>query len=154
MNRSDGQPTAASPRRVVRRVLSLLVALSFVPACRTDVSGLDGVGSRQFQDVVVPSGFALRDRAHESYSREEGSWRQGHFVYTGSTRVAEAARYVKLRMPQHGWALIGPEPATDGDIEKAEMRFERGSYSAVYLIERRDGSTRIVVDYDTDYTRG
>lgn len=123
------------------------VALS---ACQSGPIGPESVDSRQFQDVVVPAGFRLLDRAHESFSREEATWRQGHFVYSGSSRVDDAAAYVQLRMPQHNWAMVEEQALEDAG---KRLRFERGIYSADYTFHRADGQTRMVVDYATDYSR-
>ncbi|MFK7739452.1 MAG: hypothetical protein AB8H80_03945 [Planctomycetota bacterium] len=106
--------------------------------------------SRQFKDVVVPAGFRLQDRAHESYSREDASYRQGHFIYSGGMRISDAASYVMQRMPQHSWTMVGDELVDDTD---RKLRFERGVYSASYQLSRRDGRTQMVVEYATDYTR-
>jgi len=118
--------------------------------CQTGANGPTGVNSRQFQDVVVPDGFRLRDRAHESFSREEATWRHGRFVYSGSAYVNEASAYVQGRMPHHSWKLISQEAVAEDGVR---LRFERGIYSADYLISRRDGTTHMVVDYATDYSR-
>jgi hypothetical protein len=121
-----------------------------VTACQTGSAEPAGVDSRQFQDVVVPDGFYLKDRAHESFSREEATWRHGHFVYSGSAYVDQASTYVQGRMPHHSWKLISQETVEDDGVH---LRFERGIYSADYLISRRDGTTHMVVDYATDYSR-
>lgn len=117
--------------------------------CQSDANGRHGVDSRQFQDVVVPAGFRLSDRAHESYSREDASARQGHFLYTGTMRIDDAAAYVLQRMPQHSWRLVDQTKAE----EEMRLRFERGVYAADYLFRREDGSTQMIVDYSTDYSR-
>ena len=132
--------------------VKLLVALTvFAGACETtaDREG-QGVHAVQFQDVVVPTGFRLQDQAHESHSREEANWRQGHFVYSGPTGLEEALGYVKQRMPQHSWRIVAEEAV--GETGK-RLLFERGIYSAEYTFQRRDGSTQMVVVYTTDYSR-
>ena len=133
---------------------SLIAFLAFCsvvpPACQMGPGGAPGVDSRQFQDVVVPSGFRLKDRRHESFSREEASWRHGHFVYAGSDQVADAAAYVQHNMPRHSWELVSSQ---DIDDSSKRLRFERGIYSADYVFSRRDGVTQMVVDYTTDYSR-
>jgi hypothetical protein len=98
----------------------------------------------------VPSGFRLRDRSNESYSREEATWRHARFVYSGSEYVAEASAYVKQHMPRHSWQMVSNEAIADDGVR---LRFERGIYSADYLIRRQDGTTHMVVDYATDYSR-
>jgi len=109
-----------------------------------------GVNATQFQDMVVPAGLRLRDRIHESYSRQEAGWRMGHFVYVGSTGIDEAMGYVRQRMPQHSWTMVDDEQTAD---QVARLRFERGIYSAEYTFQRQDGSTQMVVVYSTDYSR-
>jgi hypothetical protein len=108
------------------------------------------VNSRQFQDVVVPSGFRLRDGSNQSFSREEATWRHGRFVYLGSEYVAEATAYVQQHMPRHSWQMVSNDAIAD---EGVKLRFERGIYSADYKISRQDGVTHMVVDYATDYSR-
>lgn len=132
----------------VRPVLAAC-ALALV-GCQSDASGTFGVESRQFQDVVVPAGFRLSDRAHESYSREDASSRQGHFLYMGSMRIEEATAYVLQRMPQHSWRLIDEAKTEDDSVR---LRFERGIYAADYVFRRDEGTTQMVVDYSTDYSR-
>lgn len=130
---------------------AFLLTFCLVPsACQMSANGPSAVNSRQFQDVVVPSGFRLRDRAHESFSREEASWRHGRFVYAGSDYVAEASAYVKQHMPRHSWQMVSNEAIAEDGVR---LRFERGIYSADYLIRRLDGTTHMVVDYATDYSR-
>ncbi|MGK0153715.1 MAG: hypothetical protein ACI9SE_000663 [Neolewinella sp.] len=130
---------------------AFLLTLSLVPsACQSGANGPSAVNSRQFQDVVVPSGFRLRDRSNESYSREEATWRHARFVYSGSEYVAEASAYVKQHMPRHSWQMVSNEAIADDGVR---LRFERGIYSADYLIRRQDGTTHMVVDYATDYSR-
>ncbi len=119
--------------------------------CETSAkSAGDGVNATQFQDMVVPAGLRLRDRGHESYSRQEAGWRMGHFVYEGTTGIDEAMGYVRQRMPQHSWNMVADELAAD---QVARLRFERGIYSAEYTFQRREGSTQMVVVYQTDYSR-
>ena len=113
-----------------------------------------GVTAAQFQDVVVPSGFKLRDAGHESYSREEAGWRQAHLVYQGTAKIEEAMGYVRQRMPQHSWTALPEEAAKEASNESGvRLRFERGVYSANYTFVQREGSTQMVVDYTTDYAR-
>lgn len=107
------------------------------------------VAATQFQDIVVPDGLRLIDDAHESASVEAASYRQGHFVYSGSTRREEAANYVRQRMPQHNWVLVADE-AVDANTNR--LRFVRGHYSAEYKFIRMDGRMQMVVDYQTDYS--
>lgn len=130
---------------------AFLLTFYLVPtACQIGGNGSSAVNSRQFQDVVVPSGFRLKDEAHESFSREEATWRHGRFVYSGSDYVEEASAYVKRHMPRHDWKMVSNE-TTEDDVVR--LRFERGIYSADYLIRRQDGTTHMVVDYATDYSR-
>ncbi|MFY9344848.1 MAG: hypothetical protein WAT39_20310 [Planctomycetota bacterium] len=125
----------------------MLVAL--LAACAMDPAA-DGVSAVQFQDVVVPSGLRLRDDAHESYSREEAGWRQGHFVYVGQTDASTAADYVRGRMPQHGWTKVQDEADGEGGFR---LGFHRDVYRAAYSLRRGEGFTTMVVDYTTDYQR-
>tara|TARA_R110002072_G_scaffold206029_1_gene363799 strand:- start:8045 stop:8464 length:420 start_codon:yes stop_codon:yes gene_type:complete len=130
---------------------AFLLTFCLVPsACQMGAIGPSAVDSHQFQDVVVPSGFRLRDRAHQSFSREEATWRHGRFVYSGSEYVAEASAYVKQQMPRHNWQMVGSEAVADDGVR---LSFERGIYSADYLIRRLDGTTHMVVDYTTHYSR-
>ena len=135
-----------------KTILTAFLAMFCLVAssCQTASREPSGVDSRQFQDVVVPSGFRLRDRAHESFSREEATWRHGRFVYSGSEYVDAASAYVVQQMPRHSWKLVSQEAVADDGVR---LRFERGIYSADYLISRRDGTTHLVVDYATDYSR-
>jgi hypothetical protein len=118
--------------------------------CASDPATTDGVSAVQFQDVVVPTGLRLRSGAHESYSREEASWRHGHFEYVGPTDVRAAADYVRERMPQHSWAKVQDTAPTEASFQ---LRFERGIYRADYNLTRSDGATVMVVDYTTDFSR-
>ncbi|MCU0862730.1 MAG: hypothetical protein MUC36_02965 [Planctomycetes bacterium] len=130
---------------------SVLVCLAVLAACETgDPSRSYGVGAAQYQDVVVPAGLKLREGGHESYSRDEAGWRQAHLVYSGQTRVEEAANYVRQRMPQHNWSMVASEELEGGVVK---LRFERSVYTADYTFVRADGATQMVVDYATDYTR-
>jgi len=108
-----------------------------------------GVSVTQFQDMVVPTGFQLQDAAHESYSREEVGWRDGHFVYSGAPSLETALGYVRQHMPRHSWQIVKDETVN----EAVHLRFERGIYSADYTFSRRDGATQMVVVYNTDYSR-
>jgi hypothetical protein len=127
------------------------LAISALAGCgATDPSLAHGVSAVQFQDVVVPADMALRDRLHESWSRDDAGWRQGHFVYTGQPRVDAAAGYVRERMPQHGWVPDGDEQLEDGSVR---LRFLRGMYTAQYTFLRKDGATSMTVDYATDPSR-
>ena len=130
---------------------AFLLTCCLVPsACQIGAGGPLSANSRQFQDVVVPSGFRLRDRSNESFSREEATWRHGRFVYLGSEYVAEATAYVQQHMPRHSWQMVSNDAVADDGVR---LRFERGIYSADYMISRRDGVTHMVVDYATDYSR-
>lgn len=132
------------------RLLAALLVSSLLGAC-AGAGARDGYGvsATQFQDMVVPDGFRLRDGAHESYSREEVGWRQGHFVYAGTTALESALNYVRQHMPRHSWQIVKDEALEDA----VHLRFERGVYSADYTFSRREGATHMVVSYDTDYTR-
>ncbi|MAD32824.1 MAG: hypothetical protein CMJ88_03595 [Planctomycetes bacterium] len=129
-------------------VLALCGALS--QSCQMSPNEPPGVDSKQFQDYVVPSGFRLKDRKHESYAREVASWRHGHYVYSGSSKVAAAASYVEANMGRHSWRLVTNEEV---DEKSKRLQFERGIYTTDYLIQRDGNVTRITVDYKTDYTR-
>lgn len=147
MNRLDRrEDRALAPSR---RWL-LLLGLALGGACQNPDSAALGVRAVQFQDVVVPTGMRLRDRANESYSREEASWRMAHLVYAGQTTMEEALSYVRQRMPQHSWRLAGEETTAEASVK---LRFERSIYRADYLFTRADGATVMVVDYTTDYSR-
>jgi hypothetical protein len=130
-------------------MLAAMVSLVFVGCGAADPAMAHGVSAVQFPDVVVPAGLRLRESGHESYSRDEAGWRQGHFVYTGQARPDEAVGYVKQRMPQHSWELVSEENLEDTSVV---LRFRRSIYSANYSFLRIDGATRMVVDYSTDYT--
>ena len=129
-------------------VLALCGALS--QSCQMSPNEPPGVDSKQFQDYVVPSGFRLKDRKHESYAREVASWRHGHYVYSGSSKVAAAASYVEANMGRHSWRLVTNEEV---DEKSKRLQFERGIYTTDYLFQRDGNVTRITVDYKTDYTR-
>ena len=140
-----------APRRSAAAAGGLSAALSLMlAACQSEPGATFGVDSRQFQDVVVPAGFRLNDGAHESYSREDASLRQGHFLYAGSLPIDDAASYVLQRMPQHSWRLVHQDSSEEAGVH---MRFERGVYAADYVLSRVDGRTQMVVDYSTDYSR-
>ncbi len=154
-------PRSSSSTRAARRatrwaartlqLLTLLVAPIGLAACAGGAGEVDtGVSSRQFQDMVVPQGFRLQDGAHQSHSREEGDWRMGRFYYSGAAQIVDAAGYVKQRMPQHNWVL---ETEELGESMQGRLRFARGRYTAEYTFTRLEGTTQMVVDYQTDYTR-
>jgi hypothetical protein len=133
------------PHRIIR-----LALLGLFAACATpDGSPGDdfGVTAVQFQDIVVPDGMTLLNRRNESHSREEPGWRYGHFEYTGQPRVDDACAHVLLRMPQHSWRLVADEQP---DEATRRLQFVRGRYVAEYTLERRQGLTRMVIDYRTD----
>jgi hypothetical protein len=46
--------------------------------------------------------------------------------------------------------MVSNEAIADDGVR---LRFERGIYSADYLIRRQDGVTHMLVDYATDYSR-
>lgn len=141
--------TSSTPARLC--VFAATGLLLLAGACETGANRASyGVNATQFQDMVVPAGMRLRDRVHESYSRQEADWRMGHFVYVGQTAVDEAMGYVRQRMPQHSWNMVRDEMGAD---QVAKLTFERGIYSADYTFERRDGATQMVVVYSTDYSR-
>lgn len=108
-----------------------------------------GVSAVQFQDVVVPDGMALIDKHYESHSREEAGWRYGHYEYKGTPQVSDACSYLLTRMPQHNWQLVSDDQPTEN---ARKLRFQRGRYVADYLVERTEGSTRMVIDYRTEIT--
>jgi hypothetical protein len=148
-NPTVGAVVGTAPSHRPGRV-GTVVALMLFAACATDPTATEGVGAVQFQDVVVPSGMRLREAGHESYSREAAGWRMGHFVYFGAIDVANAANYVRERMPQHSWAKVRDEEQPEGG---QRIQFERGIYTADYTFSRSEGLTVMVVDYATDYTR-
>lgn len=133
---------------------TLIAALTLFGAltqsCQMGPNQPTEVDSRQFQDYVVPSGFLLKDREHESYSREVASWRHGHYVYSGQEDVTVAASYVEANMCRHNWRLRGTEDL-DGDGKR--LQFERGIYKADYEFSRNGNVTKMTVDYKTDYSR-
>lgn len=139
-------------RRTPRFVAAFgVLATVLLGACQSpDPSREHGVSAVQFQDVVVPSGMQLRDEAHESHSRDDAGHRQAHYVYIGQTRVEDAIAYVRERMPQHSWAVVSEDKNEDTGVR---IRFERGIYRADYSFTRTEGSTLMVVDYSTDYSR-
>lgn len=149
-----GRTNRASLRVVVPNArcgrVAAIVAAAVFAGCAADPMTTEGVGATQFQDVVVPSGMRLRESGHESHSQEAGAWRMGHFVYFGAVDVPQAANYVRERMPQHGWAKTRDEETGEGGMR---MLFERGIYTADYSFSRSEGSTMMIVDYATDYSR-
>ena len=152
MNRIAGR-CAANPSDRSSSTLHLAAfafGLLAFGSCQNGPDDGPAVDSRQFQDVAVPDGFRLRDRHHESWSREDASFRRGHFVYVGPASIEAAATYGLQRMPHHSWQLLEDGEATEAG---KSMRFERGIYSAVYQFTHGEGVTQMVVDYDTDYTR-
>ncbi|MFO1076540.1 MAG: hypothetical protein U1E73_02305 [Planctomycetota bacterium] len=108
------------------------------------------MNSIQFQDVVVPEGLRMVDDAHQSHSVEQASWRFGRFVYLGAVRPADAASYVRQRMPLHNWELVTDEAK---DATTTRLQYRRGYYCAEYSFTLSEGRTQLVVDYTTDYTR-
>ncbi len=138
--------------RVLPRVVALaLCAAAALPSCSSWNEAEDtGVAAIQFQDMVVPEGFRLIDDAHQSHSRQEGDWRLGHFLYTGHPTIADAVAYVRQRMPQHNWQL---ELDDVKDAAQAKLRFARGRYVVDYAFLRQEGTTQMIVDYQTDYSR-
>lgn len=144
---APSQRASSGSRRLPLASLVLGVVLA---ACESTPVQQDGVSSMQFQDVVVPDGMRILDTEHQSHSRQDSSLRQGHFVYLGSSPVADAANYVRARMPQHNWKMVADEVAADGTVR---LGFVRGIYEAAYQFERRDGRTQMIVDYKTDYSR-
>lgn len=140
-----------APALVASPLASIVVAgLLLLGSCSGLPRGKDGVTAIQFQDMVVPAGLRLIDDAHQSHSLEAASWRQGRFVYSGRVQPAEAASYVRQRMPLHNWELVTDEAPKPNE---AHLRYVRGYYAAEYTFSRRDGRTQLVVDYGMDYSR-
>ncbi|MFM1918632.1 MAG: hypothetical protein RLZZ303_266 [Candidatus Hydrogenedentota bacterium] len=151
MNPNASVSRAAATPRALRRTLivAAFLGLGALPvACSTPETDT-GVGAVQFQDMVVPLGFTLLDDNHQSHSREAGEWRMGKFQYQGSAAIADAANYVRQRMPQHSWSIEADEVQATG----GKLRFVRGRYVAEYTFARVEGSTMMYVDYQTDYSR-
>ena len=119
-------------------------------SCQTGPKEATEVDSKQFKDYVVPSGFRLKDRQHESYSREVASWRHGHYIYAGREEVPAAASYVEANMGRHSWTLVGNEELEENG---RRLQFQRGIYTADYVFQRKGSTTRMTVDYKTDYSR-
>ena len=119
-------------------------------SCQMGPKEAPEVDSKQFQDYVVPSGFRLKDRQHESYSREVASWRHGHYIYAGREKVPAAASYVEANMGRHSWTLVGNEELEENG---RRLQFQRGIYTADYVFQRKGSTTRMTVDYKTDYSR-
>jgi|JRYL01.1.fsa_nt_gb hypothetical protein len=153
MNRNACAPfVEAAPRRARRGLLAAaaLLALAAVPAGCAAGGDLDtGVSAEQFQDMVVPLGFTLLDKTHQSHSRVEGEWRMGNFHYQGQLLIADAANYIRQRMPQHNWTIESEQL----DDKGGKLLFARGRYTAEYTFQRQEGTTLMVVDYRTDFTR-
>lgn len=153
MNPNARAPFVEAPLRRARRgllVAAALLAIAAVPAACATGGDLDtGVSAVQFQDMVVPLGFTLLDKTHQSHSRVEGEWRMGNFHYQGQLLVADAASYIRQRMPQHNWTLETEQL----DEKGGKLLFARGRYTAEYTFLRQEGSTQMVVDYRTDFTR-
>lgn len=133
-------------------MISKTTLIAFLPcivaACQNGPYEPVGVTSLQFDDVVVPSGFRLQD--DESHSREDATFRTGHWLYYGGMHVDEAAMHVTRHMPRHSWSCTVDEQLEE---EGKHLRFERGIYTADYRLRRQDGRTEMTVDYETDYTR-
>ena len=119
-------------------------------SCQMGPNEAPEVDSKQFQDYVVPSGFRLKDRQHESYSREVASWRHGHYIYAGREEVPAAASYVEANMGRHSWTLVGNEELEENG---RRLQFQRGIYTADYVFQRNGSTTSMTVDYKTDYSR-
>lgn len=135
-------------KRSVSCVALVVCAVALSSCASPDPATAYGVSAVQFQDVVVPAGMTLRDSAHESHSRVEAAWRKAHFIYTGQPSVQAAVAYVRERMPQHNWTMVTEEQMEEGGVK---IRFERGVYSAEYVLSRTEGATLMVVDYDTQF---
>lgn len=152
MNRIAGRLAAPPSARCSfpSRFAAIALGLLALGSCQNMAVDGYGVDSRQFQDVAVPDGYRLRDRAHESWSHTAARYRRGHFVYVGKGAVAAAADYVLQRMPHHSWELT-----EDGELTESgkTIRFDRGIYSVVYRFTHDEGLTQMVVDYETDYSR-
>ncbi|MBM3972965.1 MAG: hypothetical protein FJ301_02550 [Planctomycetes bacterium] len=141
--------TAFVANHAVAAAASFL-ALVALGACALEPDENASVQAVQFQDVVVPSGLQIRESTHQSWSREDAGFRQGHLEYYGQNDVTVAADYVRQRMPQHNWSKVTDGLAENGDLK---IRFERDIYRADYTFSRSDGATKMVVDYTTDYAR-
>jgi hypothetical protein len=143
-----GNRRAERARRPMSAMASSLISFALV-ACAMEPEE-QVVTAVQFQDVVVPSGLRLRDEAARSWSREDASWRHGHFEYTGQVDVQTAADYVRARMLQHNWTKTQDKTVADVGLS---MQFEREIYQAVYTFSRSEGVTVMVVEYTTNITR-
>lgn len=137
-----------SPRLSGAVALLVLLGLAACKGAGEPANQGLGVTAVQFQDVAVPDGFLLKDDLHESYSREDQGWRHGHFVYTHNTaKLDDACAHLRARMPQHNWLIVGDERP---DEASRVLKFTRGRYTVEYRLQRQDGVTRMVVDYQTE----
>jgi hypothetical protein len=129
---------------------TLLAVLMAACASPTDLQDPDyGVSAVLFQDMVVPANMQMVDQYNESHSREAAGWRYGDYHFYGRMPVAEASAYLLQRMPDHDWKVTGQQHP---DENTHKLSFERGRYRADYTLERRDGTTRIHIEYRTEIT--
>jgi hypothetical protein len=117
-----------------------LVAVALLlGGCQTPPSSYDdGVSAVQWDDIPAPLGMRLRERYHESHTKQVGSWRYADLVYAGRLPVAEVSAYLRERMPLHAWQLT--EHRADSDAEAEVLRFRRGQYVAECNIVRQPSS--------------
>ena len=53
-------------------------------------------------------------------------------------------------MGRHSWTLVGNEELEENG---RRLQFQRGIYTADYVFQRKGSTTRMTVDYKTDYSR-
>jgi hypothetical protein len=134
-------------------IAGFLVSLTLfgLAGCQTadaNHNGDLGVSSVQFQDIAIPAGLKLVERFHESHSREVAGWRFGHYEYVGQTTMPEACAHVLERMPQHDWKVVVDDAS---QANARHLQFKRGAYVVDYRLDRIDGQTQLVVEYDTQF---
>jgi len=123
-------------------VAALLLGSCQTPAERAKTSD-DGVSAIQFEDIPVPDGLRLQERAHSSDSLELGEYRYANFSYVGGVPVAEVSSYLRDRMPQHKWTLLAEETDPDGNDT---LSFRRGKYTAECRLQHEESSARTTLD--------
>ena len=131
-------------------ILALLAVFSLPTACETPPAPDDGVTAAQFSDIPVPDGMWLNEQNHVSDAVVMGEYRHANFQYRGQIAVAEVTGYLRLRMPQHRWELIGEETEKSGD---EVLRFRRGKYVAECYVAKLQAYTEMNISVRTSLNR-
>lgn len=136
---------------------ALLAGLLALPACSGayadgTTEAAASLSVAQFEDVPIPDGLKLQTNLNQTYSYENGMYRKGAFVYTGTLAGEAVVEYALQNLPDYGWQLVSNTGSAAEGEGGAVLEFVRWPYRARYQIEDAEkGPTRLEVTYTTDF---